>query len=429
MAKVALLIGVSEYEPGLNPLPAAVKDVEAMRRVLANPEMGGFAEADIIVLKNPQRQEMEEAIYRLFAHRQRDDLLLFYFSGHGVKDESGKLYLSTRATRKDNGRLVKPSAVAASFLHESINDSKSQRQVLILDCCFSGAIAQGLTVKDDGAVDIKTQLGGKGRAILTSSTSTQYSFEQEGTELSIYTRYLVEGIEKGAADTDGDGWISVDELHEYASGKVQEAAPAMTPKFYPVEEGYRIRLATAPVDDPKVKYRKEVEGIAREDEGEISSINRSSLEELRNTLKLPQEEANRIESEVLEPYHQRKAKLQRYEQVFTEAIGQQYPLSERNRNGLKRLQHTLRLRDEDVALIERRVLRQRIIFSTGQLLTRKQFLKLAGLGGAGVVVAVVFRTCQSNSPQPTPSPEPTQPAYTPTRPPSALPREPKGKEP
>jgi len=35
MVKVALLIGVSEYEPGLNPLPAATKDVEAMRKVLA----------------------------------------------------------------------------------------------------------------------------------------------------------------------------------------------------------------------------------------------------------------------------------------------------------------------------------------------------------------------------------------------------------
>ncbi|MEH2404637.1 caspase family protein [Nostoc sp.] len=61
MAKVALLIGISEYEPGLAPLPNAVKDVEAMRRVLVNPEMGDFAEADVTMLKNPQRQDMEDA--------------------------------------------------------------------------------------------------------------------------------------------------------------------------------------------------------------------------------------------------------------------------------------------------------------------------------------------------------------------------------
>ncbi|MEM8717680.1 MAG: hypothetical protein AAGE84_00015 [Cyanobacteria bacterium P01_G01_bin.39] len=43
-------------------------------------------------------------------------------------------------------------------------------------------------------VDIQTQLGGEGRAVLTSSTSTQYSFEQQESDLSIYSRYIVEGI-------------------------------------------------------------------------------------------------------------------------------------------------------------------------------------------------------------------------------------------
>jgi uncharacterized caspase-like protein len=66
MAKVALLIGVSEYEPGLSSLPGAVKDVEALREVLLHPEMGGFAASDITLLKNPERQDVEEAIERLF---------------------------------------------------------------------------------------------------------------------------------------------------------------------------------------------------------------------------------------------------------------------------------------------------------------------------------------------------------------------------
>jgi hypothetical protein len=69
VAKVALLIGVSEYQPGLNPLPGSVLDVDALREVLVHPEMGGFAETDVFILKNPQRQEMEDQIYRLFANR------------------------------------------------------------------------------------------------------------------------------------------------------------------------------------------------------------------------------------------------------------------------------------------------------------------------------------------------------------------------
>ncbi len=354
--KIALLIGVSEYEPGLNKLPGAVNDVDGMQRVLANPEMGGFAENEITVLKNPQPQIMREAIEKLFATRQKDDLVLFYFSGHGIKDDAGRLYLSTRATRKEKSGLVKSTSIEANFLHGNINESRSQRQVIILDCCFSGAIAQGMTVKDDGSVDVQQQLGGKGRAILTSSTSTQYSFEQEGSELSVYTRYIIEGIEKGAADKDGDGWISVDELHEYASVKVQEVSPAMTPKFYPVEEGHKILLAKSPKDDPKLKYRKEVEKIALEDNGEISILDRIILDEQRNNWGLSVDDAEAIENEVLEPYRQRKEKLQRYEQALLQVVQYEYPLSERNINRLKRLQNILNLRDQDLQEIEERII-------------------------------------------------------------------------
>ncbi|MDZ8136508.1 MAG: SUMF1/EgtB/PvdO family nonheme iron enzyme [Nostoc sp. DedQUE04] len=356
MAKVALLIGISEYEPGLNSLPAAVKDVEAMQRVLVNLEMGGFAEADITVLKNPQRQEIEDAIYHLFSSRQKDDLLLFYFSGHGIKDDRGKLYLSTRATKTQNGKLVTPSAVAASVLHDNINDSRSQRQVVILDCCFSGAIAQGMSVKDAGIINVQEQLGGKGRAILTSSTSTQYSFEQEGSELSIYTRYLVEGIETGAADKDTDGWISIDELHDYASTKVQEAAPAMTPKFYPVEEGHKILLAKSPKDDPRLKYRREVEN--RINRGKFTIPARRMLNSLRLELKLTSEVADAIEAEVKQPYQEYQHKLEEYEATLIEAIAAETTLSETTFNDLRDYQQYLGLRDEDIASIEKRIIGQ-----------------------------------------------------------------------
>lgn len=275
MKKLALLIGVSEYQPGLNPLPGSVLDVDALREVLVHPEMGGFAEADITTIKNPNRQDMEDKIRELFVNRAKDDLLLFYFSGHGIKDQHGQLYLATHITRKDNDGLVDTTAVSATYLHRKMNESKSQRQVIILDCCYSGAIAKGMTIKDDGVVDVNAYLGGKGRAILTSSTATEYSFGSETTEetrLSVYTRYLIEGIKTGAADTDDDGYIGVDELHEYAARCVKEAAPAMTPKFYPMEEGYKIILAKSPKDDPVLKYRKEVHRKVEQGKGKLSIV-------------------------------------------------------------------------------------------------------------------------------------------------------------
>ncbi|MBW4466539.1 MAG: caspase family protein [Pegethrix bostrychoides GSE-TBD4-15B] len=80
MVKRALLVGVSDYEPGLEALPAAVHDVIAMQQVLTHPEIGGFELDDVVLLQNPERQQMEDAIYHLFANCQRSDLLLLYFS-------------------------------------------------------------------------------------------------------------------------------------------------------------------------------------------------------------------------------------------------------------------------------------------------------------------------------------------------------------
>ena len=355
MAKIALLIGVSEYEPGLNLLPAAVKDLDAMKEVLLHPGMGGFAKSDVVVLKNPKRQEMEESIETLFANRHRDDLVLLFFSGHGIKDDAGRLYLATSKTRKTpQGDLVRSSAVPANFVHENMSRSRSKRQVVILDSCFSGAFAEGLSAKDDGTVDIRTQLGGEGRAILTSSSSTQYSFEQEGEELSLYTRFLIEGIKTGAADLDGDDVVSIDELHEYASRKVREVKPEVQPEIYAIREGFKIRLCKIPQGDPHERYKKEVARCGKR--GELTIVSRRILDTWRSKLGLSVDAAKVLEDKVLEPYRREfQQKLRQYEQTVTEVLQRNCLINDATRQELQQLQQVLELRNEDTVPIEARV--------------------------------------------------------------------------
>ena len=361
MKKSALLIGMSQYQPGLNPLPGAVRDMAAMQRVLQHPDMGGFNE--IKTLANPDVQQMQEAIEALFSSAVKEDLTLLFFSGHGIKDDRGRLYFATPLTRKNNnGDLVKATAVPASFVQDIMSQSRCNRQVVILDCCFSGAFAEGMTAKDDGVVDVQSQLGGEGRAVLTSSTSTQYSFEQQGAELSVYTRFIVEGIETGIADTDNDGFIAVDELHDYARKKVQDTSPAMKPKIYAVEEGFRIFLAKAPTSDPKVIYRKEVERFFSR--GAISAIGRNTLDVRQITLGLLPEVAAAIEAEVMKPYQEYQEKLLRYEQVLAAELQQRRAASQIPQGSLpnttlgelQSFQKALGLRKEDVEAIAQRLI-------------------------------------------------------------------------
>jgi formylglycine-generating enzyme required for sulfatase activity len=365
MAKIALLVGVSEYQEGLNPLPSAVKDIEAIQRVLQNPEIGGFDE--VRVLSNPEPMAMQEAVEDLFSSRSKDDLVLLFFSGHGVKDDRGRLYFATRETRKNpRGELVKATAVPASFVQDIMSNVRCKRQVVILDCCFSGAFAEGMTAKDDGIVDIQTQLGGEGRAVLTSSTSTQYSFEEKGSDLSVYTQYLVEGMESGDADSDGDGSISIDELHEYASQKVRELHPAMKPEIYAIREGFKIRLAKVAPGDPSQQYRKEVARFIHR--GEISFVGRRTLDVLRNRLGLEATQAKEIEDEVLGPYRKEfREKLQQYEHVFADLLKRNETITEGDRHDLQNLQQILGLRNEDTMPIEAQI--------TAQFKTHQQSLQ------------------------------------------------------
>jgi len=249
MAKYALLVGVSNYDT-LSVLPGATRDIKEISKILQDSSLGGFLLENITLLEDPDRTEVEEAIYELFDDRKKGDLALIYFAGHGVVDKIGQFYLAARRTCKKRGNLKDITAISARYLQEKMGQSLSEQQVIILDCCFSGAFSKGMIARGTNTINLEF-LGGKGRAVLASSTSTQYSFEHQLSGLGVYTHYFIEGIQTGTADRDKDGWISVDEIHEYVSSKVKEYCveqdidPPMRPEIYAIREGYKIFVAKA----------------------------------------------------------------------------------------------------------------------------------------------------------------------------------------
>nr|VFK21964.1 MAG: Uncharacterized protein, contains caspase domain [Candidatus Kentron sp. LFY] len=354
MTKHALLIGVSEYpSEALAPLPAALRDIEAVRKVLIHPERGGFPERNVTLLENPGRLATELAIETLFSERQGDDLVLLFFSGHGIKDDTGRLYLATHDTGKTpKGELRRATAVAADTVHRYMEYSRSRRQVVILDSCFSGAFPEGLTIKDDGRVDIHNQLGGEGRAILASSGSSQYSFEHKDEGLSLYTRFLLQGIETGEADRNGNGIITIGDLHGHVRQKVREAQPAMNPEIYSGKEGYAIHIAQAPLGDPEERYAREV-SQSIDHRGEISSIAaRANLNDWRGRLELDPQTYDAIEAEIMAGQREGfRKKCQEYGEVVREILENQGSI-EAEATHLRRRWQMLKLTEEDARKVE-----------------------------------------------------------------------------
>lgn len=230
-ARSALVVAVTEYvDPELRRLRAPAGDAAALREVLADPDVGAF-EVTSVIDADGQRIRLE--VEDFLTDRRPDDVLLVYLSCHGLVDLRRRLYFAARDTRKD--RLA-ASGVEAHWLLEQLDDCRARRQVVILDCCFSGAFALGSKGGDTDLGIGERLLGqGRGRVVLTASRATEYSFEGEpvrsSTERgSVFTSALVKGISSGAADTDGDGYISVDDAYAYAFDAVKQSGAPQTPQ-------------------------------------------------------------------------------------------------------------------------------------------------------------------------------------------------------
>ena len=239
--RLALLVATYRYQDaGLHQLTAPGHDAEALAEVLRDPAIADF---DVTILVNKPHHVVGDAISEFYHNRRRDDLTLLYFTGHGLKDDQGRLYLAMTDTRRDHLLFT---ALSAQQIDEAMESCSSRQKVLVLDCCYSGAFPTGRISKADPQVNTLEKFQGKGRVVLTASDATQYSFEGnqiigEGTR-SVFTRFLVEGLTTGDADLDSDGDISLDELYSYVHDRVIEEMPQQRPKKQENIEG-RIVIA------------------------------------------------------------------------------------------------------------------------------------------------------------------------------------------
>ncbi|WP_051325088.1 caspase family protein [Candidatus Solirubrobacter pratensis] len=234
--RYALIVATDAYEDEkLRRLRAPAHDADALARVLRDPEVGGF---EVELLANQPEARLRRRIAGFFADRGREDLLLLHFSCHGLKDDSGQLYFAAADTEVAQ---LDASAVPAEFVSRQMARSRSNSVLMLLDCCYSGAIARGLTFRAGDGVDVSDHLGGHGRAVITASSAMEYAFEGDALtgegRPSVFTSAVVKALETGEADRDQDRWISVRELYDYVCDEVRELTPHQRPNMLSHLEG------------------------------------------------------------------------------------------------------------------------------------------------------------------------------------------------
>ncbi|MBW4718587.1 caspase, EACC1-associated type [Saccharothrix obliqua] len=276
----ALVIANHEYvTEGLSRLRAPARDAARLAAVLGDPEIGAF---DVRVLENQDTARTREAVEDFFADRAHDDLLLLYFSGHGVRDQVGDLHFATVRTRLNR---LQATAVSAEFVRTLMNRTVAGTVVLLLDCCYAGAFGNGMTAKAGGEVPLDSQLGGSGRVIITASRAIEYAFEgfdladRSGDErLSLFTAALVEGLATGDADRGQDGLVDVDELYDYVRERIARRTRDQTPTKWVLDAQGAIHIARRgkPVATPAVLP----DSVLRHVTDPVAAIRAAAVDEL-----------------------------------------------------------------------------------------------------------------------------------------------------
>ncbi|MCY8281762.1 caspase family protein [Bacillus inaquosorum] len=178
----AFLVGVSEYSGiGAPDLPFCKTDIinvnKALREGLQLDDMDIF-QMGMTNNGHVATVDFLHALELFIGNLQKDDIFIFYFSGHGTSSEIHNIVFS-------DGLLCTQDII------NKIGESLAKSKVLLIDCCYSGNFRVEGTKSTNLEESIES-FQGSGYAILSGSNAIEPSYG--GRNGSIFTNILCDGL-------------------------------------------------------------------------------------------------------------------------------------------------------------------------------------------------------------------------------------------
>lgn len=225
LRRFALIVAANDGGALRPVLRHAQSDARSVAAVLS--ELGGVLPSDARVLLEPSVQAVRAALLALDQRarvRAERVELIFYYSGHS--DESGLLLGVERLSYRELRELLKA-------LHVDV-------RIAILDSCASGAFTREKGGKRRAPFMVDASGALRGYAFLTSASEDEAAQESDTVGGSFFTHALVSGL-RGAADTSGDGKVTLNEAYRYAFDETLSRTGET--RFGAQHPAYDIRLA------------------------------------------------------------------------------------------------------------------------------------------------------------------------------------------
>ncbi|WP_413800981.1 caspase, EACC1-associated type [Streptomyces iranensis] len=190
----AVLIGTSSYAH-LEQIPAVANNLSALAGALCAPGSWGLAPEHCTIIEDPSTAvEVLEAVRT--AAEEATDTLLVYFAGHGlVEPRRGELFLGLTGSIQHRSYTGLPYGT----LRDVVLDGRAGRQVMLLDCCFSGRVLGFMSAASAEAVIDQVEI--EGTYLLASVPDTSFALAPPGEPHTAFTgellRLLREGVPGG----------------------------------------------------------------------------------------------------------------------------------------------------------------------------------------------------------------------------------------
>ncbi|MGF1534513.1 MAG: tetratricopeptide repeat protein [Bernardetiaceae bacterium] len=211
----AMIVGVAAYTHARS-LRYSDDDAYRMYAFLKSPEGGALPESQISLLidENATRQNILQQMQALFAKAARNDLVMLYFSGHGLP--------GSFVPFDYNG--APQTLLPHQEIQRIFRQTQARNRLCIADACHSGSLDKGeksgnITELTNRYYDALLESDG-GMALLMSSKAEENSIEYQGLRQGVFSHFLIRGL-GGEADTDHDGVIRITELYRFVQARTK----------------------------------------------------------------------------------------------------------------------------------------------------------------------------------------------------------------
>lgn len=219
-----LAIGIARHQDTDFSLRFAHDDAIAMERVMKTQSGKLFKSVSTRLLTDGQatRSAVIDGLDWLSRQATEKDIALIFLSGHGLKDDNGEYYFLPYDGEGD--ALARSAVKWRDF--QNVMERIPAKVILMADTCHAGDITGSHRRAKGKRKDMTDALrdlarAGTGTVVLTASTGSEQSWEDDKWRHGAFTKALLDGLQRGA-DYNKDKVIYLKELDLFVTEQVKK---------------------------------------------------------------------------------------------------------------------------------------------------------------------------------------------------------------